>query len=108
MCTRKKIHSYCVADCRVLNEGKLVGCQMVMHGQMKYHLGGTIFPISSLSTETVVLALKCQCVGGFEVVQITVPKGDFIFRLVASGYRDNQDKTSLKFCIDFVRTFELL
>ena len=30
----------------------------------------------------------------FRVVQIIVPKGNVTFRLVASGYRDNQDKTS--------------
>ena len=28
------------------------------------------------------------------VVQITVPKGDVTFRLVASGYRDKPDKIS--------------
>ena len=41
------------------------------------------------------------------LVQMTVPKGDFIFRLVASGYRDDQDRTSWKFRTEFVRTFEL-
>ena len=30
----------------------------------------------------------------FSLVQITVPKDDVTFQLVASGYRDNQDKTS--------------
>ena len=27
------------------------------------------------------------------LVQITIPKGDFTFGLVTSGYRDDQDKT---------------
>ena len=31
---------------------------------------------------------------GNGVVQITVPKGDVTFRLVASGYRDKPDKIS--------------
>ena len=47
-------NSYCEASCRVLNEGKLVGCPTVVPGLMKYRLVGTItcalFPISSFST----------------------------------------------------------
>ena len=43
-----------MAECRVLNEGKLVGCPTVVPGLMEYRLGGTItcalFPISSFST----------------------------------------------------------
>ena len=31
---------------------------------------------------------------GARLVQITVPKGDITFRLVASGYRDKPDKIS--------------
>ena len=31
---------------------------------------------------------------GSPLVQITVPKGDVTFRLVASGYRDKPDKIS--------------
>ena len=41
------------------------------------------------------------------LVQITVPKGDVTFRLVASGYRDKPDKISWKFRTYFVRKFEL-
>ena len=47
-------NSYCEADCRILNERKLVGCLTVVPGLLKYRLGGTItcvlFPISSFST----------------------------------------------------------
>ena len=35
--------SYCVTDCRVLNEGKLVGSPMVVPRLMKYRLGGTSY-----------------------------------------------------------------
>ena len=31
------------ANCRSLNEGKLVGCPMVVPGQMKYRRGGTTY-----------------------------------------------------------------
>ena len=41
-------------DCRVLNEGKLLGCLTVVPGLMKYRLVGTTYvhaiPISSFST----------------------------------------------------------
>ena len=41
------------------------------------------------------------------LVQITVPKGYVTFRLVATGYRDNQDKTAWKFFTDFVCKIKL-
>ena len=47
-------NSYCKDDCRVLNEGKLLGCPTVVPGLMKYRLLGTTYvhaiPISSFST----------------------------------------------------------
>ena len=56
-------NSYCLADCRVLNEGKLVGCPTIVPGLVKYRLGGTtcvLFPNFSFSTRTVVSSLKNQ------------------------------------------------
>ena len=37
-------NSYCVANCHILNEGKLVArCPTGVHGLMKYRLGGTTY-----------------------------------------------------------------
>ena len=63
------------ADCRVLNEGKLLGCPTVVPGLMKYRLVGTTYvhdiPISSFSTRCVRVRTEetgpyVHCVNGLD------------------------------------------